>query len=329
MAQKSSKKAAQVALAVIGAIMGTAIIVVLIAAALSPEAHATGAEFPWRHFGAAPYAPSRSEAMRTRESAFRELGLPGPVVKLLREATKKPGREVRLTNGTHLSAMLSRGSVVHRNVVVAFVKPPISGKMEYAAPAEKWQVSWQGEIYTVYLPKICNNWSVRMPQANTCYRIPFDYRHTPGVVWDKRHRVHVSAHLDASENDLEAISTDPCFGVIDAKGFRKPFHRCESCEQGEEYPPARLAHAVGLPGEEPKGVLSFRLQDGVGYVSLPLSWAVRWMLYCVDVGVYPVSISGYEDWQAVSRFDIVRKSEIERTLSIGMLDRTLSGALHY
>ncbi|OYV63147.1 MAG: hypothetical protein B7X03_02970, partial [Parcubacteria group bacterium 21-58-10] len=123
------------------------------------------AEFVWRHFGAAPYASSREMAMQTRESAFRKLDLPQPVIVLLMEATQKPGEKIRLTNGDHLSAMLSKGGLVHRNVVVAFVQPPISGKMEYAAPAEQWRVSWQGKIYTVILPEICNNWSALIPAS--------------------------------------------------------------------------------------------------------------------------------------------------------------------
>lgn len=169
-----------------------------------------------------------------------------------------------------------------------------------------------------------------VPLQAKCYIIPFDYRNTPGVVWDDRHRAHVSAHLDAtSERELEEVLNDPCFGVVDAKGFRKPFHRCELCDQGE-YPPAGLASAVGLPAEEPKGVLSFFLQDGVGSLSLPLlPWSARWMLFCVDVAAYSVTTLGYEDWQAVSRMDVVEGSEIERTLPKRKLDRTLSGARLY
>ncbi len=134
--------------------------------------------FRWQHFGVAPYASSRDEAMKTRESAFQKLGLPKPVVALFIEATKKPGEKVRLVNGDRLTAMLSKGGVVHKNVTVAFDKPPVSGKMEYAAPAEKWQVSWQGKVYTVFLPEICGNWSSIDPSLEACVTV--EYTVKPG-----------------------------------------------------------------------------------------------------------------------------------------------------
>ncbi len=135
--------------------VASAIIIALLLAVLSAPAHAT--EFQWKHFGAAPYATTRASAMRTRESAFRKLGLPAPVVALLMKATAKRGSPTTLVVGDKLTAMISKGGIVHRNVVVAFVSPVRN--MEYAAPAEKWQVSWRGKTYTVILPKICNNWS--------------------------------------------------------------------------------------------------------------------------------------------------------------------------
>jgi hypothetical protein len=130
-----------------------------IAALSATPAHAES-QFKWQHFGTDPYAVSRQEAMRTREDAFRKLGLPQDVVSVLMIATDKPGEKMSLNVGDKLGAMLSKGGVVHRNVTVAFVKPPISGKMEYAAPAEKWQVTFAGGVFTVILPEVCNNWSL-------------------------------------------------------------------------------------------------------------------------------------------------------------------------
>lgn len=135
------------------------ILLALAFAALAAQVAHAADPFEWKHFGAAPYATTRAEAMQTRESAFKKLGLQAPVVKLLMEATQKPGEKIRLVNADRLSAMMSKGGIVHKNVTVSFVRPPISGKMEYAAPAEKWQVMWQGKTYVVILPEICNNWS--------------------------------------------------------------------------------------------------------------------------------------------------------------------------
>jgi hypothetical protein len=280
--------------------------------------------------------------------------------------TCKSDKNVWLTPDMSLKQMLSgpdaryKVPYVMNNVPVAelpVLKSPDGraypkGSVAQTAKALSWSWAYEGKTYVLYLPYVCWNWSwefgppppprpapppppvipppAALPPAvslRACYTIPFDYRNTPGVVWDDRHRTHVSAHLDATEAELESVYNDFCFGVVDSTGFKKPFRRCESCIQGE-YPPAKLARAVGLLADEPKGALSFYLQDGVGNFSLPLSWAARWMLFCVDVKAYPVSVPGYEDLQAVSRFDVVEKVEIERTLK-GSLDRTLSGAGHY
>ena len=303
------------------------------AALLSLSRFARAAEakpFLWQYFGAAPYAPSRTEAMRMRESAFRSLGLPEPVAAAFMRATEQPGSRTHLTNGDHLTKMLSRGGVVHRDVLVDFVKPPISGKMEYAAPAEMWEVRFQGNVYSLILPEICGNWSLIVERSAHagCYRIPLDYRKTPGVAWEKG-AAHIEFHLAGmTEQELERLNRSPCFGVHDATGFRVPFHRCDVCETGE-WPPPLLAKAVGLPAVEPRGVFTSSVAGGVGYVSLPL-WATAYLgIYCVDVYGYAVSVVGFSAWTAVSRFDIVLPAEMQRTLSEGHLDRVLSGERHY
>ena len=285
--------------------------------------------FLWKYFGAAPYALSREEAMRTRENAFHSLGLPLVVASAFMHATEQPGARTHITNGDRLTAMLSRGEV-HHDVLVAFVRPPINGKMEYAAPAEMWQARWQGKVYTLILPEVCNNWSViigRSAHAG-CYRIPLDYRQTPGVVWVKG-AVRIEFHFAGmTELKLERLNRSPCFGVHDATGFHVPFHRCDVCETGE-WPSPSLAKAVGLPEIEPRGVFTAFVAGGVGYVSVP-RWATAYLgIYCVDVYGYAVSVAGFRAWTAISRFDIVPPSEMRRTLQKGRLDRTLFGERHY
>ena len=131
-------------------------------AALANTAHA---EFKWEHPGADPYAVSKEEAMRTRESAFQKLGFPAPVVALLMEATKKPGEQVKLAMGERLTTMLSRGGIAHHDVVIAW-KSPIRGT-EFVAPAEKWQVTFDGKVFTGFLFDVCNNWSAIIGPAST------------------------------------------------------------------------------------------------------------------------------------------------------------------
>ncbi len=130
------------------------VVVASVAATPIPSAHP---EWKWQHFGAAPYAATRAEAMKTRESAFRKMGLPAPVIAQFMRATEKPGEKTRLVMGDRLTTMLSKGGVVRHNVVVAFSKPPKG--MEFAAPAEKWQVTHGGRTYTLILPEVCWNWS--------------------------------------------------------------------------------------------------------------------------------------------------------------------------
>ncbi|HEC94329.1 MAG TPA: hypothetical protein ENI56_03135 [Candidatus Kaiserbacteria bacterium] len=128
----------------------------LIIMSMIPSAHADG--FQWRHFGAAPFAKTRVVAMRNRHDAFLALGIPAGAVRLLMKATEKPGTPTTLVVGQKLGAMISEGGKVHHNVIVAFGSPV--RHMQYAAPAQMWQVTWKGEVYTVYLPEICHNWSV-------------------------------------------------------------------------------------------------------------------------------------------------------------------------
>ncbi|MCR4275998.1 MAG: hypothetical protein NUV90_01305 [Candidatus Parcubacteria bacterium] len=114
------------------------------------------AEFRWKHPGGDPYATSREAAMQTRESAFRKLGFPNPVIELFMQATKVAGEKVKLSMGSRLTTMLSKGSV-HQDVVIDW-QAPIRGT-ELVAPAEKWQVTWEGKVFTAFLFEVCQNWS--------------------------------------------------------------------------------------------------------------------------------------------------------------------------
>ncbi|MBU6214399.1 hypothetical protein KGM48_00950 [Patescibacteria group bacterium] len=143
------------------------IIATVVAVCVATGARAAETPWKWEHFGAAPYATTRGEAMATRESAFRALGYPKKVVELLVEATKSPGEGVELKNGDRFAAQMSKGGVVHGlkegGGVVAFEKP-VRG-MRYVADAEMWQVSWEGRVYTLVLPEVCYNWTRMQVEA--------------------------------------------------------------------------------------------------------------------------------------------------------------------
>ncbi|MFH0987992.1 MAG: hypothetical protein V1763_01320 [Parcubacteria group bacterium] len=132
-------------------------VAVLVVAVVGVFTSSVNAEWEWKHFGTDPYAISREAAMWTRASAFRTMGFPEQVVNLFEQATLNPGETVRLSVNDRLSTMLSKGGVVHQDVVIKF-DPPSPG-MQYVAMAEKWQISWEGKIYSVLLPATCFNWS--------------------------------------------------------------------------------------------------------------------------------------------------------------------------
>lgn len=132
-------------------------IMIFVVLALVALATSAQAEWKWQHFGTDPYATSREVAMKTREDAFRSMGLPAPVITQLLRVTEKSGEKVRIVNGDHFSVMLSKKGV-HRDVVVAWEKKP-QRAMEYAAPAEKWQTVWEGKTFIVFLPEVCFNWA--------------------------------------------------------------------------------------------------------------------------------------------------------------------------
>lgn len=194
-----------------GVIAAIVLLLGLICVVLFP-AHA--AEFRWKRFGADPYATSRAEAMRTRESAFHKLGLPAPVVGLFMKATEKPGEKTLITVGDRLSAMLSKGGVVHKNVIVDFGSPV--PHMQYAVPAEKWQVSWEGKIYVVFLPEICGNWSVAAPALEPCATVEYVVKSGDEV----RFAVLTQERLPASA----------CWQLCDGTNCSAPPSPCDNCD---------------------------------------------------------------------------------------------------
>lgn len=139
-------------------------IAMMLALAFAALAGPVYAEFKWEHYGADPYATSREEAMKTREDAFRKLGFPEAVAASFMEATNSPGEKVRIVNDDRFDAMLSKGGVVHKNVVVAVKDKPKEGGIEFAAVAEKWEKTVKGTTYTLLLPEVCYNWTGIVPK---------------------------------------------------------------------------------------------------------------------------------------------------------------------
>ena len=316
--------------------------------------NADSAETSWSGWGAAPHSASLKESCRKAPESIDGLSMPAPVKEYFKRTLGTDcagGKEVWLTPDMSLKQMWSGPDSRHKGPYVMDDKKvaelPVlrspdgrsyrKGAVAETAKALSWTYVYEGKTYVLYLPLVCFNWSwaetlrpVMTPRL-VCYEIPLDYRHTPGVVWDKRHAARIEIHLDGlSGAELERLARDPCFTVSDATGVHVPYHRCDVCESsGGQWPPAGLAKAVGLPEKEPSGIFTAPIADGVGIVSLP-RWAVVYLgVYCVDVEGYQISVPGYERWTAITRFDLVTPDEMHRTLPKGKLDRVLSGVRHY
>jgi hypothetical protein len=179
------------------------------------------AEFKWEHFGGDPYAATRAEAMQRRASAFHQLGFPREVAAYFMEATKKPGAPILLTNGKRLTNMLSRGGVVHYDVLIAFVNPAVYG-MGYTAYAELWTFEWNGAVYEAILPAVCQNWSSRIALPG-CATISYNGDVGGGVHW---HIVGTRGPLPPSRCNAQQEGNGP---------WRTWYGQCDWCEGSLPY----------------------------------------------------------------------------------------------
>lgn len=329
-------------------------VLVLVCATLATEGLAVESS-EWNRWNVSPYAHSFTEACQKSSQAIDGFDMPLAVKEHFKSVVVsfcEGGKEVWLTPGMPLEQMWSGKSdrklphLMNKKSVGELPvtkspdgRPYRKGAVAETARAYSWEFVYEGKTYVLYLPFVCFNWSWALgPSIPTspdllavCYKIPLDYRQTPGVVWDEHHAARFEFHPDGlSGAELERLARDPCFKVRDATGIHVPYHRCEVCESsGGQWPPAELAKAVGLPEKEPSGIFTAPIAEGVGVVLLP-HWAIAYLgIYCVDVEEYVVSVQDYAGWTAVTRFDLVTPDEMRRTLPKGKLDRVLSGAKHY
>lgn len=128
------------------------------------------AQTVWRDWGEAPFASSKEEAVRRLPDALRLLNVPEPVRALLEDAVRTTPNGVRthIVPGDRFVAMMSRGDRVLSDVVVAEVPVTLphgrTGAVQ-AANASMWEVTYEGQIYTLVLPDVCFNWSWRSRPA--------------------------------------------------------------------------------------------------------------------------------------------------------------------
>ncbi len=256
------------------------------------NAHA--ATFKWRHFGAAPFAFSRTAAMQKRHTAFVALGIPEGAARLLMKVTEKPGIPTTLVVGQKLTAMISAGGRVYHSVVIAFNSPVLH--MQYAAPAEKWQVTWKGTVYTVYLPAICHNWSVIITSAK-CASITFrvklgdqvrlavitDGRRLPSNCWSLTDGDVVSAVPSPCTtcNWIGPLSVLPHSLVVKYSGLYRAHAHTQTLRFPREVTKDYIALCVtreGL-GESDSWIVPPRAWNGNSIIHIPYSRGNRWPVW--------------------------------------------------
>ncbi len=175
MTREISREAAQVAIAVVGALTLMAIIIALIVAALSPMAYAADGR-PWKNWGAAPYAKTQVEACRKASLAIDGFTMPPEVKEHFKQAlgsSCESGTKVWLTPGMQLEQMWSGPDVRHKKAYLMNQKPvaelPVlkspdsrpyrKGAVAETAKALSWSWTYEGKTYMLYLPFVCFNWS--------------------------------------------------------------------------------------------------------------------------------------------------------------------------
>jgi hypothetical protein len=169
-----------------------------------------------------------------------------------------------------------------------------------------------------------------------CYVFTLNYREQRDVRWTQspqgQQDALVTFHTSLSEEEMRRMYSDDCLFVEDQYGRRKPQMSCPEalCPPGSSWPTLELAQRVGLPPNAPS-TLAFSLQNGVGRLSVPIEAARRfdWVVPCVYVNLYPVSVEGYRGYQAVSRFDVALSGEIRPSIPSGRFPRPFVGASRY
>jgi hypothetical protein len=289
----------------------------------------------WRVPGHCPYAPSREVALDEARLriGFRKAGLTGRDIDTAVAATRTKGEMRDLVDGERFDAQLYCGQRVIRNVEVAFR----SGQNR---TAERWRATLaDGRQIEITRPDACNNISIvfiRRPRPKPpCYRIPMKYSSNAQVTyrtasalqaagrWNTSEEqafmypnapyAFVSVHIDVTDAEMVDMIADKCFGYGDMTGFHREVDYCaEFCIQGSYPNPGilnalatRRAHPVALPAREPDGSFRIPLANGEGYLSLPLRYADRFVLPCIEVVPYHLTLESFTAWRSVSHFDVV------------------------
>ena len=208
--------------------------IIILAASLIFGSVAHAEETPWTNWGSAPYASSQEEAFRLLPTALVALGIPNELhEEFIDMVSENPdGEEIFLDPDDHLVAMMSGGANPHAmfDVPVAAVPVNQSGTIVQSARARKWEIEYEGVMYTLILPEICFNWSyaVREIEVRTEIRVvetpPEDcvavsFETEPGD------QVRVAFHTTEGR-----LPRSPCWGLVDNGYISDVPAPCDFCD---------------------------------------------------------------------------------------------------
>src|SRR3989344_1597692 len=305
----------------------------------------------WRNPGAHPFSTLRASEMSAdiRREAFRTLGIPERLVEQAVTKTAVSGEACLLADGDRFGRQLFRVANVIRfvnNIVVAFTDPSASRS------AECWSITdTDGTTYEIVDPYVCHNLSLRIippappPPPDSCFRININYGRNQGArvnyetarelqfrgLWytsDAQVMLHpdlryafVLVHLDLTEAELADLTSDVCFGYGDETGFHSETTYCVGVCPSGSYPNAAIVDAmrrekgVLLPDREPPGTFRLPLANCTGYLSLPVRYADRYGLYCVETERYRFTLRGFARYRSEFHLDTVTAEEGRSSLT--------------
>ncbi len=226
------KKAAEVVLAIIAALLVVAILMMFL---FPGKAHAAEPK-PWNKWGGAPYTRSFEESCRKALEAIDGFTLPLEVKEHFKAAvgtTCKDGEKVWLTPEMLIEQMWSgpdahhKGPHVMNRVTVAelpVAKSPDGRQYRKGAVAEtakalSWEFQFKGKLYVLYDPFECGNWSWAfgpVPLPEMCVTV----KYTVKIGDEARFAVLTRKRLPASA----------CWQLCDGTDCAAPPSPCDTCD---------------------------------------------------------------------------------------------------
>lgn len=254
----------------------------------------------WRNWGAAPYAASQEEACRKAPEAIAGMDVPEAVKRQWLEqlGTNCAGGEtVYLTPDIHLREMWSGGARPHvmRDVPVAAIpvrRSPQGNALRevyQSAKALMWQAEYEGKVYYLYLPLICNNWAWR-DVADDCVTLGFNVPVGTKVRW-------------GAGSTTGPFKPDVCNAQREGDGpWTAWWGQCDTCQPAIGYirrllgSGAQVFNKYLYPASQTRQTLRFgaEVQDKVVYICLEYPDGRQ------TCGVYMRP----EDWKGRSHVDI-------------------------